>query len=669
MDLSLKKIFMGIFIMAITSLLTLCAFTLYFNSQLIKNQNLLADALKIGAARHAMNTALSQFFAREEKILIARDLIDISSISTRSVADNNFKSGLKALASLARSNSNLDNVIQLVTPAYQAFLTADQRLLDLSLLRLNLKMKLDTEVRVIDKTISAIRNNTEKINGKILFLDVQNKNKIKHYLLSPALKSAAENDQIKLKFNEYLANSGNDDSSETLNAEFLELSYLIRKLIETSNPDAVTDLQYNEIIQILNLIQTDLDSLTTTLKTDPELNAITQEITIQWNALKLKMQTTSPNNFITLRIDLSRTEEMLQETIKQIQINQINLLAQFDKLDVISEKIRSDLQTKAQRIAKRNRCMIIVIMLSFISLMTLLGYFLLRKMTYTLNALATLNEKLIVTARKAGMAEIAASVLHNIGNVLNSINVSLGLLKENVDQSEFKKLIATSEMIETHMSDLPHFLTADEKGKYIPKYLVGLIKLLSVDREKELSEINRISVNIKLVEDIVIMQQSISGLKIFLQRVYLPDLLAAALQVCGSFLKKNAITLREDIKKTPSIVTDKSKVIQILINLIQNAIDALQASSNIPKIIAITVQKHISGQAVEIRVSDNGVGISNENLKKIFTFGFTTKPEGHGFGMHSSILAAKELGGELHVSSEGLGQGTTFTFILPLITK
>jgi signal transduction histidine kinase len=670
MDLSLKKIFMVLFIMAITSLLTLSAFALYFNTQLIKNQNLLADAIKIGVARHAMNTALSQFFSRQEKILIARNLTEISSIGSRSVAENYFKSGVKELADLTKANSNLDKVLQSVMPAYQGFLNADQQLLDLSLSRIRLKMKLDAEVGVIDNTINAIRSNTEKINGKIILLDVQNKNKLKLDLLSPALlNNAAKRDQFKLKLNDYLANSGNDDSSETLNAEFLELSYFVRKLIETNNPDAVTDLQYNEIVQVLNLIQEDLDNLTTTFKTYPELNAITQEINIQWNALKLKMKVTSPGNFITSRVALSRTEEMLQETIKQIQKDQINLLAQFNTLDVISEKIRSDLQAKAQMIAKRNRFMIISIMLSFFSLMILLGYFLLRNMTNTLKALEILNEKLLVTARKAGMAEIASSVLHNIGNVLNSINVSIGLLKENVGQSDFKKLIATSEIIETQMSDLPHFLAEDEKGKYIPQYLIGLIKLISVEREKELSEINRISVNIKLVENIVVMQQSISGVKIFLERVYLPDLLAMALQVCASFLKRNAITLQEEFRETPYVVTDKSKVIQILINLIQNAIDALNESSNIPKRIAITVQKYITGQAIEIRVSDNGIGISAENLKKMFSFGFTTKLEGHGFGLHSSILAAKELGGELRVSSEGLGKGTTFTFILPLITK
>jgi signal transduction histidine kinase len=68
-------------------------------------------------------------------------------------------------------------------------------------------------------------------------------------------------------------------------------------------------------------------------------------------------------------------------------------------------------------------------------------------------------------------------------------------------------------------------------------------------------------------------------------------------------------------------------------------------------------------------VSDNGVGIASENLTRIFNHGFTTRKDGHGFGLHSGALAAREMGGALWAQSDGPGKGATFTLELPLSAK
>jgi signal transduction histidine kinase len=67
-----------------------------------------------------------------------------------------------------------------------------------------------------------------------------------------------------------------------------------------------------------------------------------------------------------------------------------------------------------------------------------------------------------------------------------------------------------------------------------------------------------------------------------------------------------------------------------------------------------------------IRVEDNGIGIPPENLTRIFSHGFTTRPDGHGFGLHIGAINAREMGGSLSVASEGTGRGATFTLILPM---
>ena len=69
---------------------------------------------------------------------------------------------------------------------------------------------------------------------------------------------------------------------------------------------------------------------------------------------------------------------------------------------------------------------------------------------------------------------------------------------------------------------------------------------------------------------------------------------------------------------------------------------------------------------MKISYIDNGIGIPADNLTRIFGHGFTTRKEGHGFGLHSGALAAKELGGALTVESDGPGKGATFTLEFPI---
>jgi signal transduction histidine kinase len=113
----------------------------------------------------------------------------------------------------------------------------------------------------------------------------------------------------------------------------------------------------------------------------------------------------------------------------------------------------------------------------------------------------------------------------------------------------------------------------------------------------------------------------------------------------------------------PLITVDKHKVLQILVNVVRNAKYACDESSNDEKRVTVCVR--VDADEIAIAVSDTGVGIPPENLNRIFSHGFTTRKEGHGFGLHSCALAAKELGGSLRAESAGPGKGATFTLRLP----
>lgn len=277
-----------------------------------------------------------------------------------------------------------------------------------------------------------------------------------------------------------------------------------------------------------------------------------------------------------------------------------------------------------------------------------------------------LNQKLLVTARRAGMSEVATSILHNIGNILNSSNISLNLLKESLTQPYYDKLFQIVNMIKEHIDTLSVYLSEDSKGKLIPNYLIALTEIISNNHQKNLEEIESIYQDLLHIKDIVSIQQSISGESGIPEKIFIPELIDTALQMSSNPSQDKLIKLNKKNIECLSIMADKSKLLQILINLIQNAKDAVLCNKNKKdKTIKFIVDDKKS-QKIGIEVIDNGMGISPENLGHIFSFGFTTKENGHGFGLHSSALSAQDMGGSLKAESKGLGKGARFILTLPI---
>ncbi len=277
-----------------------------------------------------------------------------------------------------------------------------------------------------------------------------------------------------------------------------------------------------------------------------------------------------------------------------------------------------------------------------------------------------LNQQIASTARRAGMAEVATTILHNIGNILNSSNVSINLLKTNLSQDYIKKLFKVFEMLEQHQGNVLEFLNNDEKGHIIPDYLVAVSKILREDHQKNNQEIDSLIDDLNHINKIVAMQKTISGLSSMNEKLYLPDIVDTAIKMSISTTYNNSILITKDYRSCPLINTDKSKLLQILVNLIHNAKDAVILNLDNPiKEINFLIKK-LNHNAVQVIVSDNGIGIDPLNLSEIFSFGFTTKKNGHGFGLHSSALSAESMGGSLFAESSGLGFGAQFILTLPI---
>ena len=278
------------------------------------------------------------------------------------------------------------------------------------------------------------------------------------------------------------------------------------------------------------------------------------------------------------------------------------------------------------------------------------------------------QKALMDASRQAGMAEVATNVLHNVGNVLNSVNVSATLVADRVRQSKGARVGDLAALIEQHQSDLPAFFAKDPRALKIPQYLVALASQLKTERDALLRELDSLKANLDHIKDAVTMQQAYARRCGVLESVAVVDLVEDGVRMNAGALTRHQVALKRDYRARPEIVVDKHKVLQILVNLIRNAKYACDESGQTEKQVTVRIEvDEVAGAgAVRIAVIDNGVGIAPDVMGRLFTHGFTTRQSGHGFGLHSAALAATELGGKLTAASDGLGRGATFELTLPL---
>lgn len=274
------------------------------------------------------------------------------------------------------------------------------------------------------------------------------------------------------------------------------------------------------------------------------------------------------------------------------------------------------------------------------------------------------HRELLDASRLAGMADVATGVLHNVGNVLTSVNVSANVLATGLQLSRAENLERVSDLLQSHAGDLGEFLTGDPKGRRIPEYLVSLGRHAVEERDRMLQELASLQESIDHLKEIVSLQQTYATTgdhsEVLDPAVQLDD----ALRMDAGSTEFHHVTCVRDYRPAPGAQASRAKVRQILINLIRNAKYAAAAGGATEPTITLRVAPGQPGR-VQLIVADNGVGITPRNLDRIFTPGFTTRPGGHGFGLHSSRAAARAMDGELTVQSAGPGQGATFTLDLP----
>jgi signal transduction histidine kinase len=276
-----------------------------------------------------------------------------------------------------------------------------------------------------------------------------------------------------------------------------------------------------------------------------------------------------------------------------------------------------------------------------------------------------MHAHLLDTARKAGMAEIATSVLHNLGNALNSVNIAAESSRELVKKWRVRDVSKLADLLEQHQHELDTFFRENRRGKQVPAFMRKLAQVLEEDRQQVLLEFDELMRMLGHAKEVVAWQQHYAGVAGVKEEISPVVLVEDALRITKVERDRERITVEKEFADVPVLNVERHKVVQILVNLISNASSAIERSGQKQGTLSLKIRGE-GAKAVTIEVADNGVGIPAENMERLFQYGFTTREGGHGFGLHSCAITALELGGEIKAASEGTGKGARFTLTLPV---
>lgn len=286
----------------------------------------------------------------------------------------------------------------------------------------------------------------------------------------------------------------------------------------------------------------------------------------------------------------------------------------------------------------------------------------LRVKTRTAQLEAT-REKLEDATHRAGMADLATGTIHNIGNILTSVNVSTEDLSSRLEKSKIKSLVVAGELLKQHEENLTEFITQDPKGKQIPNYFLRLGEKIKEEYEQLKEEIASLHGSIDIMRDVITAQQTYARKVDNSEHVAIVDLVEHAIKLQKHTLERSGTQLIRDFRETAVGNYPRVKLTHVLINLIKNACEAMEGNTDNKPCLIIEIG--FKDENRYISVKDNGSGIEPEVMNRIFKHGFTTKSTGHGFGLHTCNRWMQELGGSMDVVSEGRGQGATFTMYFP----
>ena len=282
-----------------------------------------------------------------------------------------------------------------------------------------------------------------------------------------------------------------------------------------------------------------------------------------------------------------------------------------------------------------------------------------RKLKETRAKLLQSGKVLAEVSRRAGMADMATGVLHNVGNALNSVNISSDLAAKRLEKLRLGGLERIATLLGQEQTE-----PLEDASRKVAHYLRELSHHLCGEKDAILEELAALAKHIDHIKSVVSRQQRYAMTFDMSEPTCPKELMEEALSISHRAHDSQDVEVIRKYGDVPEINTDRHKVLQILVNFISNAKHALSASSTQPRKLVLSVEA-LPDRGVRFLVDDTGSGIAAEDLPKLFLYGFTRRDAGHGFGLHASALFASELGGKVHGTSAGPGKGASFCLELP----
>jgi DNA-binding LacI/PurR family transcriptional regulator/signal transduction histidine kinase len=267
-------------------------------------------------------------------------------------------------------------------------------------------------------------------------------------------------------------------------------------------------------------------------------------------------------------------------------------------------------------------------------------------------------KKLAEQAHREGMADVSTGILHNMGNILNSINNSICFMKDLLSSSSFADLAMANTMLEKHIHELESFIRNNPKSDKLWQFYLKLGDSFCELKRQLLYHINRLEGKVSSINEIITAQQNYAGTAETMEELNVVSILEDALKMHAELINNYHVTVIRDYQTIPKVQVQRNKLFHIIIHLIGNALDAMLETPIQNRILKIMVDAGTEGKI--IRISDSGFGIPPQMLKKIFEYHNSTKKDGKGLNLYSCADYMTEMGGKVWAESEGIGKGATF---------